>query len=751
MSIKELEALKYTEYINLNNALKILQNWNDILSKLPEKRRQKIMEQQKTFDPLIHLKKICKEKNEIVYTTYNFSKSLQNYGRLFAQNTSLQGLPREIRNALAFGKYYDIDMKNAHPTLLSQYCNANGIKCEIVDEYVKDRDTILSSICKDNRITRDEAKQTLLSILNGGKCEKVVSPFIDKFKNEIKLIHKQICLLNPEEYKKVKTRKEYNQEGSMMNILLCKLEHNVLMHSVQYMKSIGFNVDVLVFDGFMVRKEDIQITKEILQDLQKYVKEKTNYDMTFEEKSLNHLIDLSQYIEPLIDDKPVVSYFKDKEEFEKTHMKILHSLMYITLLDDGTMDLQTEEKIKGSYKHLKSTILNEKGKIEKVSFIQMWITDEHIRLYRRMVFVPSPKSYDKKDYNTWREFLQEEKQLPKNFDVNTNEYILKYKEFISYLFNGVQEYIKYYDAWCANIIQNPSNRSCICLVLYSLLEGVGKNMSTKTLEKCIGENYVTYVTDVSNQLFGKHSSAELNKLLVILNEVKGKDTYANTDLFKTRITDDKREVELKGKDTMLINNYSSYILNTNNINAVNAGDKDRRFCVIPCVNKKIDDKKYFDDYEKNINNNPEAIRCIYEYLKTYDIEKVVPHKIFAEARPKSDLYRELQECNREKEWDFLEKIVLENEDTAEYIVTMDNMWVKFKNFCVNNNYDISKLPSKRFHYLFSQNIVAFLNNKEEFKDAVEKGRTKQSYYYKFDIQKLKRFYKIEDVEEEAEE
>lgn len=319
-----------------------------------------------------------------------------------------------------------------------------------------------------------------------------------------------------------------------------------------------------------------------------------------------------------------------------------------------------------------------------------------------------------------------------------------YKEFISYLFNSVEEYINYYDAWSANIIQRPAFRSSVCIVLYSLMEGVGKNMSTKTLEKCIGENYTNYISDASNHLFGKHSAAELNKLLVVLNEVKGKDTYANTDLFKTRITDDKREIELKGKDTITITNYASYILNTNNINSVNAGDKDRRFCVLPCVNKKIDDKLYFDNYEKKINNNPEAIRCIYEYLKTYDIEKVVPNYLFASARPKSELYKELQECNKDKEWDFLESIVVHYEDKKEVSLSMEFVWSSFKSFCNSNNYDISKLPSKRFHYIFSQNIIAFLNNKQNYENAITKTRDRNSRQYVFDIVKLKKYFEMTD-------
>lgn len=750
VSIKELEASQFTEYINLKNGLKILQNWGDIKSKLPKSRQSKI--DSNPYDPIISLKKMCKDRQDIIHTTYKFSKSSKTYGRLFAQNASLQGLPREMRNSLSNGLYYDIDMKNAHPSLLSQYCYFNNINCECLNNYVENRDNILETIRYKDGVeifNRDEAKQMILTIMNGGECY-IDNEFITNFKKEIKQIHKQICILNPEEFKKIKTRKDYNADGTMMNVLLCKLEHLVLMNSVLYMKSQGFNVDVLVFDGFMVRKDENKpVTDEVLQSLSTHIKTKTNYNITFVEKSLESVIDLSIYPDPLLDEVPAVSYYKDKEEFEKTHLKIKHPALYITLLDDGTTDIQTEEKIKSSYKHLKTTILGDKGVPIKVSFISTWLNDENIRIYDKMVFVPPPAEYDNfKEYNTWIDFEQESKKLPENFDVNTNEHILKYKEFVNNLFDGNEEFINFYHSWCANIIQNPAKRSCVCLVLYSLFEGVGKNMVIKTLEKCIGENYTYYITDVSNQLFGKHSCAEMNRLLLVLNEVKGKDTYANTDLFKTRITDTKREVELKGKDAIQIRNYCSYILNSNNPNVVNASDKDRRFCVLSCVNRKMDDKLYFDDYERTINENPEAIKCIYEFLKTFDIEKYIPNKIFASARPRSELYQELQECNREKEWDFLEKIVVNKRRCSQYVISMDDLWGQYKSFCNTYNYDISKLPSKRFHYNFSQQIIQYLNNKEEYNNSILKDRTSTKRIYKFDIPKLKHFFKIEEGSDE---
>ena len=316
-SIQELEGLTYTEYINIKDGLKIIQNWDKILAKLPAKRRNKILESSKEFDPLIHLKKICKDKKYIVYTTYKFSKSLKTYGRLFAQNSSLQGLPREIRNSIAYGLYYDIDMKNAHPTLLNQYCQKNGIRCDILEQYVKNRDEIIKNITLSTEITSDDAKHNFLSILNGGTT-KIKNEFMEKFIEEIKLIHKQVCLLNPDEFKKIKARKEYNPEGSMMNIVLCKLEHFILMNAINFFKNKNYNVDVLIFDGFMLRKEeDKPINEEILNELKTYIKNKTKYDIEFVEKSLSNKIDLSEYIEPLYDEEAKVSYYKDKEEFEK--------------------------------------------------------------------------------------------------------------------------------------------------------------------------------------------------------------------------------------------------------------------------------------------------------------------------------------------------------------------------------------------------------------------------------------------------
>jgi hypothetical protein len=745
-NLKELEGKTYTEYINISDVYKIVQNYPDIFKSLPEERQQRIKdhELETGYSPILPLKKLLKNKGNIIHTKYSFSKNLKNHGRLFTNTPSLASMPREIRNTLAYPTYIDVDFENCHPQLLSQYCKKNNIRCDVLDHYINNRETVLNQISEDNNISRDSSKQIILKFMNGGnsnwKINKQENTFLGKFKKEITSIHKQICYINNEEFKKICRRKEFNPEGTMINILLCRLEHMLLINAVSFMIEKGYNVDVLVFDGFMIRK-DKELTPDILPELKKYLKDKTDYDMNIVVKEMKDIIDLSKFNDP-VDEKPnETTYYKDKEEFEKTHLKIIHPSIYITILKNGSLEFQNETQLTSSYRHKKTIIEG-----NSVSFIIKWINDENIRLYNTLQFIPS-NDYDNEDYNTWRGFNQDKLPLPENFDVNSNMYVNMFKEFITNLLGGPEnkEYIDYFIAWCANIIQHPDNRSCVCVVLYSYEEGVGKNMIIKTIEKCIGEKYMNYISDASNQLFGKHSSAEMNKLLISLNEVKGKDTYTNTDLFKTRITDDKREVELKGKETMLINNYCSYIINTNNLNMVNAGDKDRRFCVLDCNNSKISDKLYFLDYEKTINKNNEAIRCIYEYLKTFDIEAIVPNLLFSEARPKTSLYKELVECNKPKEWDFLELFANENmdnkpDDNGMFFIPNKDLWSDYKRYCFNNHIDSTKLTSRRFLFIFNRTIVGSLNKNKKYEDTFYKDIVNNQRGYYINLSKLKLWF-----------
>ena len=720
---QDIMGLVFNEYINLENALKILKNWDDIISKLPEERKSLIQDKQKEFDPLISLKKICKNKSTINNVNYLPSKNLKNMGRLFAQSASLQNLPREFRGAIG-GNYHDIDMVNCHPSLLLQYCKKNDIKCDNLEHYVNNRDEVINKIMNDYQLNKGDVKQLFLSVMNGGKREGITDTFFTKFKTECERIHTFIASLNPKLYKDVCKRKEFNTNGSLTNIILCNLENEVLLTAVQYLMSKNYKVDVLVFDGCMIRKEeDKEISSELLDELNGYVLEKTGYDIKFVEKELDTSIDLSIYENPKNDIEASITYYKDKEEFEKTHLKIIHPPIYISMIK-GKFELQSRDGLVQSYQDMKTIVKNEvngKEVISKTSFIKTWINDENIRKYDSMVFTPPPLKHDLSDYNTWQGFDNEKKALPANFDMETNEYIIRFREYISNLVNDRENYVNYIIAWIANIIQYPAFRSQVCIILYSLVEGVGKTKLIELIENVIGEKYSFSITDVSNQLFGKHSMAEFEKLFISLSEIKGKDTYSNSETFKSRITDPKRDFEPKGLKSFNSINYSNYICSTNNINSVNAGENDRRFCVITCNNKKANDKIYFMKFDNDIVKNDEAVRCIYEYLKKFPIETYVPNRLFQEYRPTDDaLYQDLKEYNREIEWSFLEHFVKRHRGDKTLKIETKNLWFAFEEYLdnVGEKRRMEGITSKKFHFSFKQKICQVIQNTENYSDAI---------------------------------
>ena len=53
--LQDIQGLVYNEYINMDNALKIIKNWDDIISKLSEGRKMLLQDKKKEFDPLISL------------------------------------------------------------------------------------------------------------------------------------------------------------------------------------------------------------------------------------------------------------------------------------------------------------------------------------------------------------------------------------------------------------------------------------------------------------------------------------------------------------------------------------------------------------------------------------------------------------------------------------------------------------------------------------------------------------------------
>lgn len=209
----------------------------------------------------------------------------KHHGRLFA-NPSFQLMWCPLRHTLARDHYVDIDIKNAHPTLLKQYCDKHGIECTHLSYYINQRDDVLSNVISScglvGRGARDFAKcKIMLAIMNGGGWRyRNNSTFLRDYYDELKDIREAIMEMHPSLVKIAESNKDkkYNKSGSVLNQLLCVLENKCIHSVIEFMQSKGFEVGTDVFDGCMVRKNgDQQITQALLDECSEHVQHETGY------------------------------------------------------------------------------------------------------------------------------------------------------------------------------------------------------------------------------------------------------------------------------------------------------------------------------------------------------------------------------------------------------------------------------------------------------------------------------------------
>ena len=206
-----------------------------------------------------------------VEVTYRKSKSESEQGRWHAlKSRSLQCLSRVARHTMCVGSYVDVDVVNAHPTLLLHLCRQSNWDCPQLSAYVEDRDKLLTDLCGVAGCSRDHAKQVYLAVLNGGDEDFNNLPrrskHLEAFRNELAVLRLLLTQQHTELYAQVKARrseagKTWNNESSLLSLLCNRLENRVLM-SMWCFFGCPSNC-VLCFDGIMLRRSPLAAVHDV--------------------------------------------------------------------------------------------------------------------------------------------------------------------------------------------------------------------------------------------------------------------------------------------------------------------------------------------------------------------------------------------------------------------------------------------------------------------------------------------------------
>ena len=541
-----------------------------------------------------------------------YSYTLNEVGGRLYSGSSIQGLSSKIRGFLFGDTSTDIDMKNAHPTILKYLCNKHNILCPNLSYYIEHRDELLIQY-------GSEFKTEFLKCVNDDKPNrKMKDTFCKDFDKECKRIQKSICSID--DYKhivsSVPDTRMYNWYGSAINRILCVFENKILQEIISVINQNHIEIAALMFDGLMVYG-DYYDDNTLLVDIETHINQifdglnmKLSYkshdttisipdDFTTEEKTLEN---------PL-------SFEKVAEDFEKIHCKIINRSIFIKQLN-GDNIVMSRQNLKNAYEHLIYKKPNKDGMLIDTNFINDWLTNNpKIRQYDDIGVYPNATLCPKNHFNMWRPFEMEyvTDYTPRGDELN---FILNH---IKILCGNEEVVYDYFIKWIAQLIQYPETKTN-CPTFISK-EGSGKGTLMRLFEKMLGSTKVFETTTPSRDIWGDFNGRMANTFLINLNELSKKETQDSEDKIKGLITDPKLTINNKGMNQYEIQSYHRFIITTNNEEPVNTNKDDRRKFIIRCSDELIGNKDYFNkiyEYLDDIN----VIKTCYEYFKSIpDMDK----------------------------------------------------------------------------------------------------------------------------------
>jgi len=200
-------------------------------------------------------------------------------------------------------------------------------------------------------------------------------------------------------------------------------------------------------------------------------------------------------------------------------------------------------------------------------------------------------------------------------------------------------------------------------------------------------------------------------------------------ILKNGITTEFNIIEQKGLKPYKNTNHIGYVFLTNNDNPLKVSVDDRRFCGIECNNKICNNKEYFTELKKEMDNKIYD-RAFYDYLLSIKSDEYD----FTNNRPKTDFYSDLQELNKPALINFIENFLMEHDDQTIIEIASSQLYSKYNEFIT------------KFNFKNSITITKFILDMKKIVGVSQK-RTKKSRNVVFDVLEVKKYledkYKIE--------
>jgi hypothetical protein len=354
-------------------------------------------------------------------------------------------------------------------------------------------------------------------------------------------------------------------------------------------------------------------------------------------------------------------------------------------------------------------------KLEDKKFIQAWLQDEGMRTYDYIDFLPQQQA-PRNVYNTFNGFASESIKKPKKEIDIVNSLMMKH---IKNLCNNEEKVYSYVLKFLGRKVQKPYLLTRTAL-LFKGAQGCGKDTLFEWFgNKILGSDY--YYSGAFVDIFSRFNKNYIDKkVLVVVSETGGKETFENEDTIKLAITRPKNKIEEKSQKCYETTNNIGYAFLTNSEAPLNIRFEDRRFCAIECKVDIANNKDYFTSLYKEMDSN-DYNRAWYDFFMDMDIPDDYD---FINERPPTAFYNDCQKRNIPILAKFFENEILTNHkrESAEY----------FRLYEVFSMY----MKEKGYKFVFSETILGIDIRHYE---GIEKKKTNKGAKYVVDFVKLKEY------------
>tara|TARA_R110001592_G_scaffold74584_1_gene226534 strand:- start:3991 stop:6291 length:2301 start_codon:yes stop_codon:yes gene_type:complete len=630
------------------------------------------------------------EPNYILYTHSN--KVSGHFGRKYAnisilsrnKGLSIQGLNGKVKGYLCGGLYYDVDMKNAQPSILlylmkTYYPDENFSNLK---NYIKNRDWYLAKINSDRSI----AKQKIVTMMNGKKATESSNMKIKLLDNEFKKAQNLLWDSSHsfmEELVKLRKHDAHNKKGKFISLVLQTVEDKLLTKVISQFSN--EYVSTLIYDGFHLSKK-IGLSKDEIIDVCN--KTTGGYGLEWDIKEFDKSLDF-------IDDEEIdmnnnLQYEAVKAKFEQNHFMINSPVIFgCEYIYDGRPTYSLHNK--GDFTTLTESCvfekLDKKGVLIKVNFFKEWLKDEDKRSYKQLDFSPC-NIINPEFYNTFRGF---DCELPFEYKED-KEGLQTYINHLNYLVDYDKDSLHYMKCYISDIIQNTT-KPCGTAILLKSPQGHGKDMFMDVITRMLNINYLCRTQDIKDVL-GNFNTAIKDKVVCVINELEGKDGWAYRDKLKGLITAEHININEKGIKHYTQKNCLRVFIFSNRDNPVEISPDDRRFIVFKS-NWKKPSPEYFSKMAKVIDNKA-AIYTIYNYFKNFKIDINLRHN-----RPITTAYLSMREQNINPVYNFISDVFIDDQidehfslceykthkKTKDILIRASDFYNKYKGYLHDNTLD----------------------------------------------------------------